>query len=263
MNFRQQLKAHLERLPGEAGWAASHLETGMTVIYNHRKFLAASTIKLPILALYAMRRLQSEYAVAFAETYVYNPADYCEDSPCFDKLEAGTEVSWDTLAEWMMVLSDNTATNLLIDKLGLAEIQAWILAQGWRSLQLNRRMMDLEARQRGIDNWASPFEMMQFMEKLAQHTLLPEAEANQWMLDVLYRCQDLEKIPFLFKPPVRVANKPGELPGTRSDVGLVSDGQHQVVMALFCDGLPDTQAEQDADLWLAELAQLLWHELTA
>lgn len=247
---------HLSRLRGEAGWAARNLRTGRTLIHNERRFLAASTIKLPILAHYAECRGEAR----FTSAYIYDPADYCEDSPCFDKIAAGAGVSWDDLAEWMMVLSDNTATNLLIDALGLPALQAWIGERGWQTMALNRRMMDLAARARGVDNWASPAEMMDFMERLVRRELT-RPDACDWTLEVLHRCQDLEKIPFRFAAPVQVANKPGELPGTRSDVGYVHDESHEVVMALFTDHLPDEQAEIDSDLWLADLALMLWEAL--
>lgn len=248
---------HLARLPGEAAWAARNLRTGQTLVHNNRLFLAASTIKLPVLALYAQHRQQAD----FGRDYHYDPADDCEDSPCFATISPGTPVSWETLAEWMMILSDNTATNLLIDRLGIPALQAWIRDRGWQTMQLNRRMMDLGARARGIDNWTTPLEMMELMERLVNQTLMAPADCD-WMLAVLHRCQDREKIPWFFAPPIQVANKPGELPGTRSDVGYVHDQQHQVVMALFCDQLPDEATEIAADLWLAELASMLWDALT-
>lgn len=253
-------REHLEKLPGEAAWAAQNLRTGMALVYQNRRFLAASTIKLPVLALYAEQRISPVFSADFTVDYVYDAADYCEDSPCFDDVAPGTAVSWDTLAEWMMVRSDNTATNLLIDKLGLHALQDWIRSQGWQVTELNRRMMDLAARARGVDNWTSPLEMMELMTRLAKRSLIAPA-ACDWMLEVLHKCEDREKIPFLLAPPIRVANKPGELPGTRSDVGYAHDGEHEIVMALFCDGLPDEAAEIASDLWLAELAKLLWEAL--
>ncbi len=256
-----QLTTHLAKLDeigAKTGFCAKHLASEQVIVYEaERRFLAASTIKLPVLALYAERRQEA----VFAENYLYNPADDCEDSPCFDELEPGTAVSWDTLADWMMIRSDNTATNLLIEQLGMAEIQAWIAERGWQTMQLNRVMMDLAARARGIDNWSNAQEMLDFMERLVKRTLTDTASCD-WILDVLHRCEDKEKIPFLFQPPVFVANKPGELPGNRSDVGYVHDAEHEVVMAIFCDGLPDEAAELANDLWQAELAQILWQELT-
>lgn len=260
------LQQHLKHLRGQAGWAARNLKTGQLRCYQNRRFLAASTIKLPILAVYAQERFQpKEPRKTF--TYLYDPCDDVEDSPYFARLAPGSVVDGDTLAEWMMIRSDNLATNLLIEHLGLEKIQAWIRAQDLQATELNRKMMDLEARSAGRDNWTCPLDMLQLMSNLAQGRLLAP-EACQWMLNILFRSEDLEKIPFYFKAPIRVANKPGELPGTRSDVAYIhaparlETPEQEVVMALFCDQLPDSQAEIEADTWLAQLAQLLWQELS-
>lgn len=250
------LQNHLAQRPGEVGWSALNLRTGKKSVYNSRRFLAASTIKLPVLAVYAEARQREKSLV-----YHYRPDDYVEDSPYFENLPPGTAVQGDTLAEWMMIRSDNTATNVLIQNLGIELIQKHIEAWGLHDSYLQRLMMDLAARAEGRENWTTPEDMCHFMALLARRQLVAP-EACHWMLDVLYRSEDLEKIPHLFRPPIRVANKPGELPGTRSDVGYVHNTDHEVVMALFCDGLPNAEAEVQSDDWLAELAQLLWQDLT-
>lgn len=256
MSLFPALRAHLQICPGEAAFAAAHLDTGLSLNWHNRVFVAASTIKLPVLALYAQQRDQLDWP-----DYLYQPEDYVEDSPYFDALAPGQPVSWDTLAEWMMIRSDNTATNLLIERLGLPVLADWLQAQGFVQTRLQRLMMDLDARAAGRENLTTPAEMLDFMSRLAQGQLLP-AGPTHWMLALLQRCEDREKIPFYFEAPVTVANKPGELPGLRADVGYLQSPSERVVMALFVDQLPDAEAETAADFWLAELARLLWQALT-
>lgn len=253
------LQSHLKLLKGKAGWAALNLKTGQSIEYQNRVFLAASTIKLPILAVYAQDRFANSWS---HPAYSYRTGDYVEDSPYFESLSEGSKVSWDSLAEWMMIRSDNLATNLLIEKIGLERIQAWIIKQGLKETRIQRKMMDFEARAAGYENVTSPVDMMLFMQKLATGTLV-QPEADRWMLDILYRSEDLEKIPYYFKWPIKVANKPGELPGTRSDVAYLHDNEHELVMGLFCDHLLDEYSEVAADEWLAKCAQILWQILTA
>lgn len=256
MTRSSSLDQHLLQLEGQAGWAARHLGSGQTLVHGSRRFLAASTIKLPVLALYAESRLTQTPA----EDYRCEPQDWVEDSPLFETLQPGEAVSWDTLAAWMMVRSDNAATNLLIRHLGLETLQHWLTNQGLPETQLNRLMMDLNARARGIDNWTTPLEMLTLMERLVAGQLV-SAAATAWTLDILARCEDREKIPHLFPPSVHIYNKPGELPGTRSDVGYLASTQTQMVMALFTDGLSPDWDGPRVDDWLAELARLLWLEL--
>lgn len=256
MSLSPALREHLKRCPGEVGFAAAHLDKGLSLIYRNRVFVAASTIKLPVLAYYALQRDNLNWP-----EYRYLPADYIADSPYFDTLQPGQAVSWDTLAEWMMIRSDNTATNLLIQQLGLPALSRWLQTHGFIQTRLQRLMMDLEARAAGRENLTSPAEMLDLMSRLLQGQLLPP-EATAWLLNILYRCEDREKIPFFFQPPILVANKPGELPGLRADVGYIQSTTDRVMMALFVDQLPSTETEIACDLWLAELAQLLWKLLT-
>lgn len=256
MTQSSSLAQHLLQLEGQAGWAARRLGSGQTLVHGSRRFLAASTIKLPVLALYAERRLQT----AAAEDYRCDPRDWVEDSPLFETLQPGEAVSWDTLAAWMMVRSDNAATNLLIQQVGMRALQQWLQGQDLPETQLNRLMMDLDARARGVDNWTTPLEMLTLMERLVTGRLI-SPEATAWTLAILARCEDREKIPHLFPASVTIYNKPGELPGTRSDVGYLVSTQTRMVMALFTDGLTPDWDGPRVDDWLAELARLLWLEL--
>ena len=251
------LQTHLEQLAGQAGFVAECLKTGKRLSYGNRPFFAASTIKLPILAMYCAA---AERDWIPDVPYYYQSEDWVEDSPYFDNLAAGTPVSWYEVARQMTIISDNTATNLLIKLFGLPRLQGWIRKNGLKQTRIERRMMDLQARARGIDNWTTPEDMLLLMKKLVRHQLSePGPEGCEQMLAILHQQQDREKIPFLFCPPVYVANKPGELPGTRSDVGYIHDGQAEIVLAVFADQLENESA---SDLWLAQLAHLLWSELT-
>lgn len=251
------LQKHLSQLNGQAGFAAKHLGSGKEIHYGERRFLAASTIKLPLLAAFLA---DWEAGRIPPDPIPFDRNHLVEDSPAMEALPQGTPITWLELARWMMVVSDNTATNLVIEQVGFEAVRHWLDRCQLPHTQLNRLMVDLDARARGIDNWTTPGEMLTLLETLVRHQA-PALSASgcRLLLDILQQCQDLEKIPFHFRPPVRVANKPGELPGTRSDVGYVFDGQHQVIMSLFTDQLHDDLA---ADLWLADLAQLLWSKLT-
>ena len=256
------LQHHLESFAslsahGQAGasWCALNLVTGQSLTHNNRRFLAASTIKIPVLMYYAQKRSQLQ----FQTPYLWQAKDHVEDSPFFEKGTTGQALSWDTLAEWMMILSDNAATNLILRALDLDTIQHWLQKKAPDTV-LCRLMMDAEARAAGRENWTTPQDMLNIMQALVQQTWLSPAE-SQWTLEILHRCEDPEKIPHLFRAPVAVANKPGELPGLRADVGYVHDTQHQVIMALFCDGIAEAD-EVACDQWQAELAQHLWKELT-
>src|SRR5690606_14639683 len=67
-------------------------------------------------------------------------------------LQAGARLTLLDLATLMIVVSDNTATNALIDRLGMASIQVTISRLGLAGTRLGRKMYDFEARARGFEN---------------------------------------------------------------------------------------------------------------
>lgn len=249
------IQQHLLTLSGKCGFAVQHFPDGKIICYQNRRFVAASTIKLPLMSAFWDAVEAGRFELD--ELWPFNPADVVEDSPAMAELLAG-DISWEQLLEWMIVVSDNTATNLVLDGVGLYAVNQWLQRAGFCETFLNRRMMDLAARAQGIDNWTTPLEMLNWMARLVNSELI-SPEADQAMLACLFRQQDLEKIPSGFQAPIRVANKPGELPGNRSDVGYVTDGSNQMLISIFCDEL---QQEETVDEWIGILARLWWAEFT-
>ena len=78
------------------------------------------------------------------------------------------------LATLMIIVSDNRATNTIIDLVGMDRINAYLLRAGWQDTVLARRMMDLEARARGRDNVSTPHDTAdQFRRLLAGELATP------------------------------------------------------------------------------------------
>ncbi|MES4792713.1 MAG: serine hydrolase, partial [Chloroflexota bacterium] len=94
-------------------------------------------------------------------------------------LEAGLQPTWRDLATLMMIVSDNTATNLLLHRLGLARVQEWIESAGLADTRLQRVMMDQRAALSGRDNLASPADMLTLLTRIREGTCVsPEASAH-------------------------------------------------------------------------------------
>ena len=249
------IQRHISDLKGEVGFVVHHLNTGQKWIYNDRLFLAASTIKLPIMA--AFFSACEQEVIDLGGSLIFQREVLVEDSPAMANLAEAREVSYLELIHWMITVSDNTATNLVIELLRLERIQEWITSQGFLAMKLQRKMMDLQARSQGIENWTTPMDMSYFMERLIRGQLV-SPEACQRMLAILYQQEDREKIPALLVPPIKVANKPGELPTIRSDVGYVHDEHQEIVLSIFCDQLI---TEETADEWIAKFAFEIWRHL--
>jgi len=119
----------------------------------------------------------------------------------------------------MIVPSDNTATNLLIDRVSLESVNDTLKRLGLRQTRLQRRMLDLEASRAGRENLSTPREMAALLELLHQGKVL-EAQHAALALEILKYPKDT---PLRRGLPagVELADKPGEMPGVACDSGIV------------------------------------------
>jgi beta-lactamase class A len=119
----------------------------------------------------------------------------------------------------MIVLSDNTATNLLIETLGMEQVTARMRSLGLAQTKLRRRMLDLDAARLGEENVSTPGELAKLMEILYRGEGLSKA-SHTALIGILKK----EKAtPLRTGVPARVevANKPGGLEGVSVDAGIV------------------------------------------
>jgi beta-lactamase class A len=135
--------------------------------------------------------------------------------------ELGDKVSltWRDLAVLMMGWSDNAATNVLIDRVGMDAVNRRLDSLGLRSTRLRRRMMDLEAARRGDENVSTPAEMRQLVETMYAGTGLSKERAR----DMMAVAAVPKDSPFREPLPegLVVADKPGSLEAVRCVTAVV------------------------------------------
>jgi len=136
------------------------------------------------------------------------------------ELHAGLELTLQDLARLMIVLSDNTATNMIIDRLGFDRVNETSRSLGLTHTVLARKMMDGEARAAGRENLTSPLDCARLLEKMVYRERL-SPPSHDLLLDILLRQQLNDLLPYLMPDGTRFAHKSGELPGYRHDMGLL------------------------------------------
>lgn len=172
-----------------------------------------------------------------------------------NRMHAGLEVTMRDLVELMIVLSDNSATNVLIDRLGIDKVNACLRAQGVQKSTLRRKLFDRAGHAAGIENTVTAREMGMLLEKMYYGELIsPEASAQ--MLEILRNQKLNGKLPFFLKPRgIAVAHKTGEDDGITHDVGVVY-AQRPFVVCMLSNETEVPAFErliQDAALTLAGL----------
>jgi beta-lactamase class A len=128
-------------------------------------------------------------------------------------------LTWQDLAVIMMGWSDNEATNLLIDRVGMEAVNRRLDLLELPRTRLRRRMMDLEAARQGRENVSTPAEMARLAETLHRGVGLSPARAK----DLLEVASVEKDSPFRVPLPagLRVADKPGSLEGVRCVTAVV------------------------------------------
>jgi beta-lactamase class A len=229
----QKLKdavAAVERsVDGVLGVVLVDLQTGQHLGWNQDAvFPVASAIKVPIL-LELLR--QSQLAAAgtpglarLDDPYTPRPEDVIADSNILAGLSFGTtRLTNRDLATFMVVVSDNGATNVLIDRVGMPRVNELLVRLGLGRTRLRRKMLDAEAVRRDQENTSTPAELAELWERLYRGQLLDAAHTSEAL-----RVLSLHKADYLstlLPPEVRVASKPGSLDGARTDAGVIWAGQ--------------------------------------
>ena len=237
---------------GIVALAARHLETGRTWRHNERVVTpSASLIKLPILATFweaaeAGRFDPDERTDVPARTSV-------EGTGVLKALAPGLQPTWSDLATLMITVSDNTATNLMIDRLGMETIQAWIDKAGLVDTRIERRMMDRAAMSAGRGNWTSAADLETLLSAVAAGTCV-SGEGSHRMRRALEAQQIQDRLPRRLGDGLRVANKTGNFTDVIHDAGIVTWPGGTLVMAVLTQGVRPAWQALDA---IAEAAAIL------
>ena len=212
-------------LDGTMGVAILDLTDGRTLLLNpDTVFTQASSIKVTVLAELYRQQQQSEQGLPgeakLSDLYTMSTSDLVADSAIMGGLTPGvTRVTNRDLATFMVAVSDNSATNVLIDRVGMASVNAMLDSLGLTHTRLQRQMMDVKAALAGRENLSTPRDMMTLFADLYQGKLLNKALTDDY-LKVLGTRKESD-IPRFIPEDVVIANKPGELAGVRNDVGIV------------------------------------------
>ena len=212
----------LKQIDGKIGFYYKNLVTGEVLKYNEKEpMLAASLIKLTVLG--EVFNQIEDGKISESEVFITKNEDKVPSCGALNYLEEGLEVKLKDLYTLMIILSDNYATNMLIDKCEIENINNFIKENNLTNTVLKRKMFDAEGANKGLENYTSAEDMAILLEKIYNGTLVSK-EASFKMLEVLKNQRLNGKIPFFLSSnpnKVQIAHKTGEDTNTTHDVGIV------------------------------------------
>ena len=263
MTLQSEIQSVIDAANIEAGVAVWHLESGEQFDINgSRQFPMASVVKIPVLA--AAGKLLAAGKLSFDQRVPLKDSDKSIGSGDLQFLEAGLNPTFRDLLTLMIIISDNTATDMCIDLIGGGAV----VEQTMRDLGLNdiyvkmnvkellRMLFPAEVRdlpkeelqkwnethdvdrkgvvfsRTGENNVSTPLAMSQLVYKLYQGEVVDNPVKDE-LIGILLKQQLNLRLPRFLPPGVRFAHKTGTIGGTRNDSGLmyISDSNHVIVTA--------------------------------
>ena len=246
------------QLDGVLGVAILDLNSGQTLLVRPDEvFPQASSIKIVVLAELYNQAQQAAHGAGGKATlkdrYVVRAADIVPDSAILGGLTAGvSSLTNRDLATIMVAVSDNSATNVLIDRVGMDNVVRLTQSLGLQHTQLRRKMMDLQAAAAGRENISTPREMMTLLEQIYRGRVI-EAPLVDDFFNVLATHKD-SWIPRDLPEDLKIANKPGELEGVRNDSGVVFVKNRPYVICVMTTYLARERAGEETITRISRLA---------
>lgn len=214
-----KIKEEVEKLKGLIGVYYKNLATDDCFGINEQlAFLAASVIKIPVLIETYNQVENGE--ILLDETVKVSSEDKVPDCGAIFYMHDNLEVTLKDLCNLMIILSDNTAANILINRLNIHRINDTLKSYGLKKTRINRLLFDEKEQKLGKENYYSPQEMGEILEKLWRKEIISE-RASEEMLNILKLQQINHKIPYYLPAKVAVAHKTGEDVGVTHDVAIV------------------------------------------
>jgi len=232
---------------------------------EHRRFHAASTMKVPVLV-ELFRAIDRGELALDRPVPVRNEFKSLVDGSAFtlDKGEDGDPDLYAAvgesrplgeLARRMIQRSSNLATNLLIELLDPKRVTAEMRTLGAKDIEVLRGVEDQKAFDAGLINSTTAYDLMVILRAIAEKKAVSEA-ASAAMIEILEGQEFKSKIPAGLPPGTRVANKTGDITGVHHDAAIVlPEGRALYVLVVLTEGYP---SEEEADAAIAAVSKAVW-----
>lgn len=208
---------------------------GQFFFLNERDvFPSASLIKLPIMIEGFMQSLSG--TLELDELIRVDNIRKAGGAGIVQYISPQSYLSIGDLLTSMIIVSDNMATNYLIERLGLESINSRCQQLGMSNTVFQRKMMDQQARERKLDNYTSPLDIIRCLKAI-------QNDKNQSAKRILSNQQLLDKLPYYLgeNRSIRIANKTGELDKVEHDCAIIEYEDEIIYVAVLTDQLPTNQ----------------------
>ncbi len=268
-DLQKQLDAMAAAHHGNVALFAKNLKTGETVAVNaDMPVQTASVIKLPIMveAMYQVKAGKHR----LEERLDLTKPNQVDGSGVLVYLQPGLRPTLQDTITLMIILSDNTATNVVIDAIGIPAVNARLAAMGLTNTYLYKKVSlppvgptPSDQKKFGLGKTTAR-EMAEVMESI-QRCDLKDAQLCKTMLDILRNQQDRCDVPRYLEfvdtseTPSAIGNKTGALDDVRNDVALVSGKSASIIISAFTWNNKDQRwtCDNEAQVLIGRMAETI------
>jgi beta-lactamase class A len=218
---------------------------------------SASIIKVPMLV-EAMRQVR-DGELSFDREFSLADEERVKGSGVMRYLHTGAKLNLKDLVWLMIVVSDNTATNILIDVLGIDNVNSITRAMGFDKTTLQRKMYDWDAIEKGLDNICVAGEIADLLARIARRQAVG-GEWDEMTLDMLGHQQETSRLGLFLPEQAKLANKTGSREGILHDCGIVTTDAFRYSIAVFTK---DAKTTGDARLAIARISKAVYDHFLA
>jgi beta-lactamase class A/enterochelin esterase-like enzyme len=271
--LQDSLRARIGDFQGTVTFYAKNLDTGATVgIREADPVRTASTIKLPILC--AIFDQVARGQARWDEKLTVTPSAKVSGSGVIgSEFSDGAQLPLSDVAHLMIVLSDNTATNMILDRFTADAVNQYLDKIGITTTRSLRKVRGDGTQLKAAEGWSAagkqpenekyglgvstPRDMVMILKKLDRGEIV-SPEASKEILAILKRCQDGNGVRRRLSG-MAIANKTGALDALRSEVALINSPGGRIAVAITVDGIPkpDWTPDNPGLLMIADLSRMI------
>lgn len=250
----KEIKKYLESRIGTYAFFFEDLESGFTYGYNENvQMTSAGCTKLPI-ALSVIKYVEDENAT-FLDKVKIEEKDKIYGTGILHEFDNRDYTIFELLVA-MLIQSDNTAANKLIDIVGMDRINEDIASLGLKNTRLNRKTSDERAVSTGVENITSAYDLSKIWKILYKAEFLNE-ENSQMLIDILQRQQMKNKLALYIPDDLKyeISSKTGDKSGVENDTALLHLQKGSFTFTVLSMGIPNSVY---GTVTLAKCGKMMW-----
>jgi len=230
------LVSAIEKFGADIAFYYKDLSDGFEYSYKgDEKYPSASLVKVPVMA--CVYSAIEEGRLSPYQKIIYRPRHKTGGSGSIRRSRFGRKFGIEELTYRMIVESDNVATNMLCEALGLGYINEKMINWGFSVTDMKRWVLDLKRRNQGIENYTTAKEMGILLEKIYRGELV-SGESSVKMINIMKHQLHRNRIPRYLPSDIEVANKTGLMRDVVHDAGIIFSPAGDYILVVLTRDLP-------------------------